>query len=217
MDETTWRSATIVWARASDIRDFTASDLAAMGEGQLARFRGLKGERAAAFLTGRALIRQLVLRLGGGPRVPLDSICPRCRKDHVAPRTPGFVLSVSHAGDLVAVAASTEPTLLGIDVEHDSAAARVSELGPVFPAASVPDLAGWTRIEAAIKADGRGVEIDPGDVRLRREPGQDGPEPDGPGPAGPPEWSAALPGRATPLQVATLPGPTGYTLSAARG
>ncbi|MDQ0726415.1 4'-phosphopantetheinyl transferase superfamily protein [Microbacterium sp. W4I20] len=207
MDEVTWRGATVVWARASDVPELSTEDLAAMGQGQLARFRELTGARAAGFLAGRALIRELVLRLGGGPYVPLDSVCARCGEHHAAPRTPGFVLSVSHAEDLVVVAAAQGREPLGVDVEHDTAALRVAELAPLFSAASAPDLAGWTRIEAAVKADGRGIVIDPGDVRLRPEPAA----------VEPAEWTAMLPGRASPLQVATLPGPTGYTLSAARG
>lgn len=207
MNEVTWRGATIVWARASDAPELSTADLAAMGQGQLARFHELSGARAAGFLAGRALIRGLVVRLGGGPIVALDSSCARCGQHHAAPRTPGFVLSVSHAEDLVVVAAAPGREPLGVDVEHDSAAVRVSELAPLFPPASVPDLAGWTRIEAVVKAEGRGIAIDPGGVRLRPEPTASEPA----------EWTAMLPGRALPLQVATLPGPTGYTLSAARG
>ena len=210
MGEITWRGATIAWARPSDIHDFSEADVAAMGERQLARYRWLSGDRAAGFLAGRALIRELVVRLGGGPDVPIDSACGRCGEDHGVPRTPGFVLSVSHAATLVAVAVSRGSSPLGIDVEADSAAARVSELGPLFAPADVPDVAGWTRIEAAIKADGRGIAIPPGSVRLR-------PTAHGSSSQRPQEWSAAVPGRSTPLQVVTLAGPAGHRLSVARG
>ena len=210
MAEITWHGATIAWARVADLGDFTEADLAAMGERQLARHRQLSGARAAGFLAGRALIRTLVVGLGGGDDVPLDSSCAGCGEDHAAPRTPGFVLSVSHAEDLVAVAVSRGSAPLGVDLERNSAEDRVAELGPMFPAGSAPDLAGWTRIEAAVKADGRGVEIDPNTVRL--EPARSVPPA-----AGPLVWSAVLPGRRSPLQVATLPGPDGHTLSVARG
>lgn len=208
MGEITWRGTTIAWAQVSDVGATAATELAAMGVRQLARHRQLSGVRAAGFLAGRLLIRELVLRLGGGPAVTLDSACPRCGDDHAAPRTPGFMLSVSHADDLVAVAVSTGTTPVGVDIEPDSAAARVAELAPMFAPGPAPDLAGWTQIEAAVKADGRGLEIDPGTVVVR-------PEPLGPG--SPQVWSVTLPGRPQRLQAATLPGPAGFTLSVARG
>lgn len=205
MGEITWREATIAWVRVSDVGDFTEADLAAMGEHQLLRYRQLSGARAAGFLAGRALIRTLVIGLGSGPEVILDSLCSRCGEHHAAPRTPGFVLSVSHADDLVAAAVARGSAPLGVDLERNSAAARVTDLRTMFAFGRAPDLAGWTRIEAAIKADGRGVEIEPSAVRL---------EPQGPESS---EWSAVLPGRPSPLRVATLPGPDDYTLSVARG
>lgn len=207
MGEDAWRGATIVWARVAELRAFTAVDLAEMGESQRVRLGQLSGARAAAFLAGRALIREVVLRLGGGPRIPLDSRCERCGQDHSVPRTPGFTLSVSHADGLVAVAASRGTDALGIDLESDGAASRVAQLGPIFAPADPPDLAAWTRIEAAIKADGRGVGIDPATVRLRDA------APNG----GAPQWSVVLPGSSSTLHVTTLPGPDGHTLSIARG
>lgn len=206
----TWRGAVVGWARPSDMHDFSTADLAVMGAGQLARHRGLSDRRASRFLAGRALIRELVVGLGGGPEVLVGSVCRRCGGDHGVPETPGFVLSVSHADDLVAVAVSRDEVALGVDIESNSAESRVAQLGPLFAEGAVPDLAGWTRIEAALKADGRGVAVAPGSVSLRPV--------DRAGEAsGPPEWSAIVPGRVSPLRVATLPGPVGHTLSVARG
>lgn len=203
-DETTWRDVTIAWARVSQPRDFTEADLAAMGSAQLARFGRLTGREAAGFLAGRKLIRDVVRRLRAGDEVRIDSRCVRCGEHHGAPRTPGVALSVSHAGDLVVVAASRHAQTLGVDIEAVVAESRMTQLAPMFAAASVPDLAGWTRIEAAVKADGRGFEIEPSAVRLHPLPLDRG------------EWSAALPGRATRLRVATIEGPDGYVLSIAR-
>ena len=205
--ETTWQDATIAWVRPSELRDFSTADLASMGEAQCERLRSLSGSRARGFLAGRALIHDLVVRLGGGPAVLIDSVCPRCGRDHDAPRTPGFTLSVSHAADLVAVAVSRGERPLGVDIEHDSAASRVVELSALFTPRSAPALAGWTRIEAAIKADGRGITVAPADVRLYAEEQRGEPQ----------QWSARLPDRAQPLRVSTLAGPVGYTLSVARG
>lgn len=207
MDEITWRDITIAWARPPAVRGFAEDDLAAMGESQVARYRALDPVRAEGFLAGRALLRQLILRLGGASGVTLDSACPRCGRDHGVPRTRGFVLSVSHAHDLVAVAVSRGSAPMAIDVEHAASSTRVAELAPLFAPRPAPDLAEWTRIEAAVKADGRGLAIDPADVRLQAETVG----------AFLQEWTAELPGRASRLPVMTLAGPPGYTLSAARG
>lgn len=210
MGEITWRGAMIAWAHTSAF-DVAEADLAAMGERQIARYRQLDGARASGFLAGRALIRELVLRLGGGPVVHLDSACARCGDDHAVPRTDGFMISVSHADDLVAVAVAPGAAPLGVDLEANADHARVTELGPMFAPEPAPDLAGWTRIEAAIKADGRGFAIDPRDVRLQPQP-----EHSGAPVQTPPTWLAELPDTVPRLQVATLPGPAGYTLSVAR-
>ncbi|WEK62190.1 MAG: hypothetical protein P0Y60_05400 [Candidatus Microbacterium colombiense] len=211
MNEITWSGATIAWAMPSDVPDFDETDLRAMGLGQVERYRQLAGARATGFLTGRALIRDLVRRLGGGPLVALDSTCVRCGDHHAVPRTAGFVISVSHAGDLVVVGVAKGSALLGVDVEAAAADSRVAELGPMFAPRPAPDLAEWTRIEASIKADGRGVSIDPGAVRLSPVPTQASLG------VGPPLWEAVLPARSSPLRVATLAGPVGFVLSAARG
>ncbi len=207
MGEITWRDVTVVWARPSDLQGFTESDAAAMGQGQIDRFRELTGSRAQGFLAGRALIRELVRRLHGSDEVRLSSRCARCGADHGRPRSAGVSLSVSHAEDLVVVAATAGSTLLGVDVEQATADGRLDGLGPLFPDGSAPDLAAWTRIEAAVKADGRGFEIEPSEVLL--QPRSDGVEPR--------VWSATLPGRREPLEVTTLIGPPGYVLSVAVG
>lgn len=207
MGEITWRDVTVVWARPSDLQGFTESDAAAMGQGQIDRFRELTGSRAHGFLAGRALIRELVRRLHGSDEVRLSSRCARCGADHGRPRSAGVSLSVSHAEDLVVVAATAGSTLLGVDVEQATADGRFDGLGPLFPDGSAPDLAAWTRIEAAVKADGRGFEIEPSEVLL--QPRSDGVEPR--------VWSATLPGRREPLEVTTLIGPPGYVLSVAVG
>lgn len=207
MGEITWRDVTVVWARPSDLQGFTETDIAAMGQGQVARLRQLSGSRAQGFLAGRALIRALVRRIRGSDEVLLSSRCARCGADHGRPRSADVSLSVSHAEDLVVVAATAGSVLLGVDVEETASADRLDGLGPMFPDGGAPDLAAWTRIEAAVKADGRGFEIDPSEVLLH-------PRADD---ADPCVWSAVLPGSASPLEVTTLVGPPGYVLSVAVG
>ncbi|MCS3442279.1 4'-phosphopantetheinyl transferase family protein [Microbacterium phyllosphaerae] len=207
MGQITWREVTVAWARPSEQHEFTAADVAAMGQGQLDRFRELSGDRARGFLAGRALVRTLVQSIRGSGEVLIDSRCDRCGGEHGRPRTAEVSLSVSHAGDLVVVAATAGVVSLGVDVEAEVAAGRVSELGSLFPERGAPDLAGWTRVEAAVKADGRGFEIDPSAVVLH----------DGPRDVHPRVWSAVLPGRATPIDVVTVSGPPGHVLSVALG
>lgn len=207
MGEITWRDVSVVWARPSELQGFTETDAAAMGQGQVDRFRQLTGSRAQGFLAGRALIRELVRRIRGFDEIRLSSRCVRCGADHGRPRSAGVSLSVSHAEDLVVVAATARSTLLGVDVEQGTADGRLDGLGRLFPDGSAPDLAAWTRIEAAVKADGRGFEIEPSEVLLQSSP--DGSEPRA--------WSAVLPGRPSPLEVTTLVGPPGHVLSVAVG
>lgn len=207
MGEITWRDVTVVWARPSDLQGFTETDVAAMGQGQVDRFRQLTGSRAQGFLAGRALIRELVRRIRGSDDVRLSSRCARCGADHGRPRSAGVSLSVSHAEGLVVVAATAGSILLGVDVERAAADTRLDGLRPMFPDGRAPDLAAWTRIEAAVKADGRGFEIEPSDVLLQAS-GHD---------VDPCEWSALLPGGLKPLDVTTLVAPPGYVLSVAVG
>ena len=207
MGRTTWREVTVAWAKHSDQHGFTDADAAAMGQRQLDRLHQLSGDRAQGFLAGRALIRTLVQGIRGPGEVLIDSRCDRCGGDHGRPRTAGVSLSVSHAGDLVVVAAAAGIVGLGVDVEAETAAGRVGEVGSLFRGGAAPDLAGWTRLEAVVKADGRGFEVDPGAVIVH----------EGPTDAHPPVWSAALPGRLTRIEVATLTGPPGHVLSVAVG
>lgn len=207
MGEVTWRDVTVVWARPSDLQGFTETDVAGMGQGQFDRFRQLTGSRAQGFLAGRALIRELVRRIRHSDEVRLSSRCARCGADHGRPRSAGVSLSVSHAEGLVVVAATAGSILLGVDVERVAADTRLDGLRPMFPDGRAPDLAAWTRIESAVKADGRGFEIEPSDVLLQASDHD----------ADPRVWSALLPGRLKPLDVTTLVGPPGYVLSVAVG
>lgn len=206
MGEARWHDVTIVWSLVDDVDVVTEADLAEMGASQLARYHDLSGVRATAFLAGRTLLRDLVLRLGGPADFRIDSRCERCGHDHAAPRSAGFALSVSHADDLVVVAASATATAVGVDLETDAAGERVSGLRDLLPGVEAPDLAAWTRVEAAVKADGRGLAIDLDAVRLHPHAGgQDATE-----------WTVDLPGRTQGIRVATLRGPLGHTLSVAR-
>nr|WP_314845773.1 hypothetical protein [uncultured Microbacterium sp.] len=202
-----WNGVAIAWMRSAEGNDLLPAELEGMAPSQLARFRSLDAARGAVFLTGRALLRRLA-RQELGREVRIESVCARCGGDHGAPTAPGIALSVSHAEGLTAVAVSTGAVALGIDAEPVASARRVDDLAPLFPGERAPDLATWTRIEAAVKADGRGFAVEPHRVRVSANEDE---------PGGIPQWSAVLPGRETPLLVATPAGPRGYVLSVAVG
>ncbi len=103
--------------------------------------------------TAEQELRRLVAELVGtdASQVRVGRACGRCGSaDHgrpvvVAPRDSGVHVSTSRAGDLVLVAA-TRAGPVGVDVEGTSA-------GPGA------DLVAWTRTEALVKADGRGLPV----------------------------------------------------------
>ena len=138
------------------------------------------------FLVGCALAKTAVAVCTGQrpARVSFDRVCGQCGKPHGKPavRGGGPELSVSHSGDLVAVALATAP--VGVDVEQLDGRAR--ELGGGDPAtlarmvlaeeeraalaAVDPEdrarafLVAWTRKEAVTKARGDGLRVPFGDV-----------------------------------------------------
>ena len=126
--------------------------------------------------------------------------CARCGGSHGRPRVEDIAaeISVAYAGRR-AYAASvprSHAVSLGIDAEEgdDRSPAGVERMRPATT------LRDWTRIEAALKADGRGLAVDPALVRI-----------DG----GPDAWTATLPGRPTPIVGRDVPGPPGVVLSVA--
>jgi 4'-phosphopantetheinyl transferase len=112
------------------------------------------------------------------PGAAIDNPCPRCGGPHGPVRIRGAraVASVTYAGGraIVALCAGEDAAGLravGIDAEpvqdaRRDAAGLAGVLGP--GEASVRT---WTRVEAALKADGRGLRIDPATVRIEEHPG----------------------------------------------
>ncbi|HEV2781719.1 MAG TPA: 4'-phosphopantetheinyl transferase superfamily protein [Actinophytocola sp.] len=135
------------------------------------------------FLTARVVAKALAAdALGIEPgRVNLDSTCPDCGRTHGKPRVvapqghpPGRALpelSISHSGDLVAVAI-TDGLPVGVDVEQerdvsvDDLVRLTLSAGELdsFAAVAPPDkdaafFTYWARKEAILKATGRGLAI----------------------------------------------------------
>lgn len=156
-----------------------------------------------AFLTGRALAAELVAQLAPGRPTDVDSTCAVCGGPHGVPRAvhAPVHLSIAHADRLVIAAAipSGAAGALGVDIEAtDAPDAPRTDLTALFAPAPPPTLRGWTRIEAVLKADGRGLRIAPGTVRF------DGAD------------TAVLEGRS--FELSDVPGlPPGYVASVALG
>lgn len=111
----------------------------------------------------RARGRMLLADLTGG--VAVAQHCPTCGSgDHGALRAEGWAVSVSYAGDLVVAAAQQGAEALGVDVEPEGR--EVGDLAALFAPYPPPDLECWTRIEAVLKADGRGLRVPPSSVRF---------------------------------------------------
>ena len=114
-----------------------------------------------------------------------------------------FVASVSYAGNLavVAVALRTEDVgAIGVDAELDHDRQRdAAGLRGVLGGDREVTVQEWTRIEAALKADGRGLRVDPALVRVDDDP------------AG---WIARVPGVAM-ITGWDAPAPAGVTVSVA--
>ncbi|SEP28807.1 4'-phosphopantetheinyl transferase family protein [Amycolatopsis saalfeldensis] len=127
------------------------------------------------FLTGRVLAKTLAAERLGVPveTVVFDATCADCGKPHGRPRVPGadLVLSISHSGELIGVAA-TAGVPVGLDVESSSRRADASLIEYALSPAEQEALAGlpdtersaaffvyWTRKEAVMKATGKGLKI----------------------------------------------------------
>jgi 4'-phosphopantetheinyl transferase len=180
------------------------ADTARLSEPDLARADGFDVRRRSEFLRGRALVARLVSRLA--PATPgwelASGVCRRCGASHGPVVVAGapVLASLAYADDGLVVAAAApvaDAGRLGIDVEADAAdETRRADLTRLLGGTDEPVLRRWTRIEALLKADGRGLLVDPGGVRLR--PG-----------------SGRILGESTRYRLADVPGPSGYLISLA--
>ena len=176
------------------------------------RHAALDGAAARRFLAGRWLLAALIVEDPGDADLTLTSTCGRCGGDHGRPRLRRIPveISVSYAGDMVAVAAAArvDAAAVGIDIERLPSAgadAPLDGLALLFTPLPPPSTAEWTLLEAALKADGRGVAADLSHVLV-------GDRASG---ALPGSRAVAMPWRADRVDAAVIRGPEGYALSAA--
>lgn len=138
--------------------------LATLSDVERQRYDTTHPIRQSTFLAGRLLLRQLVAELTGArlADVQLTAICPDCGGPHGRPVAPGsgLHLSLTHGADVVVAAASDRP--VGIDVEPAIAPPEV--LADIESLTGHASLQRWTRTEAILKADGRGLRVDPAHV-----------------------------------------------------
>lgn len=177
--------------------------LAVLSGPDLLRAAAMASDQLNRFLRGRLLVNSLVAELFPDATgwVVSSSVCQRCGKLHAGVGVEGVLAraSVAYAPDLVVatVAPSCLVGRLGVDVEAaDVDQERALELRRMLGASSEPVLRRWTRVGAVLKADGRGLLVDPGAVHLRR-------------------GGAWLAGEHTSYEVAEVDGPSGYLISLA--
>jgi 4'-phosphopantetheinyl transferase len=167
------RVVEIWWARIRDARPELAADLDAAERGRMAAYA--RDEDKARFLLGAAVIRRVLGRELEIPpaQVRLNRTCPDCGRPHGKVATEGMQLSVSHSGELIAVAFHPS-TAVGIDVElvnpkidadslaavslSELEAAQLAEVEPAERARAFTQY--WTRKEAVVKATGDGIRAD---------------------------------------------------------
>jgi 4'-phosphopantetheinyl transferase len=135
-----------------------ARAVAMMSAAESARFES--DPQPERFLTGRMLLRELAAEATGRPleQVAISAACPDCGREHGQPRIAGLHVSLSHAGDRV-VAVAHPDRAIGVDLERrDASPERVAAIRKI---AGGVGLEHWTRFEAVLKADGRGLRVDP--------------------------------------------------------
>jgi len=163
------------WARRQDAGPGLAGLL---DETERQRWAGYRRDQdRERFVVGCALAKAVAAGAGYGEhpaRIALDRTCPRCGKPHGKPRIRGgdLELSVSHSGDLIAVAAA-RVTPVGVDVERrrdrpggQEALERyvLSEDEREAFGGGRAFLVAWTRKEAVTKATGDGLRVSFRDV-----------------------------------------------------
>jgi 4'-phosphopantetheinyl transferase len=179
-----------------------AGRLSARERDRVSRFVGRDAElRAALFIEGRRLLRELVSRLAPGVDPEVTALCGNCgADDHGAlhPVAAPVVVSLSYSGSLVAVSAapSSAVAALGIDVEAGKPGEILHDLSGLFAPAEPPTRRRWTAIEAAVKADGRGLVVPPERVEVTAT-------------------RASVPGAGEPFRLCDAGAPEGFTATLA--
>ncbi|WP_413320270.1 4-phosphopantetheinyl transferase [Agrococcus sp. 1P02AA] len=134
----------------------------------------VRGDRSAADDALRALVASLA-GVDDASEIVIVQRCPDCGGAHGRPvvaapaAARGIGVSRSHAGAAGSahhVVAAAPGVRVGIDAEpRDAPAARLDAVRALLASPAEP-LRRWTQIEAVLKADGRGLRVDPAAVVL---------------------------------------------------
>jgi 4'-phosphopantetheinyl transferase len=193
----------VAWAATSPGAVAPALASVDLGAHDIVRASAFGPDRRRAFVVGRSLIAGLVGDLFPGTSGwSVDTgTCSRCGARHGAVEITGapVVASVSYAPGLVvaAVATTDRVSRLGVDVEPGTAnPTRDRDLQQLLGRSNEPALRRWTQVEAVLKADGRGLSVDPAEVRVRSGHGRIADDP-------------------VRYRVEDVAGPTGYLISLA--
>ncbi|MEV8359819.1 chemotaxis protein CheY [Microbacterium sp. NPDC076895] len=161
----------------------------------------------------REVAWQLVRELIGQPGIRISNRCPRCGADHGPLEVEGAAVtaSVSYAAAWAVVAlAPAAAGTVGVDAEPevDPRRDRTGLTGVL--GARPATTRDWVRVEAALKADRRGLRVEPGLVRVTGTDSTDGTGDETGAP-----WRARVPGRTRAIFGWDLDGPPGVLVSAA--
>ena len=169
----------LAWAHPADFDRARARRLLGAAE----RVRAAATERADQrdrFLLGRLLVRDLAADAGGirPEEVNVTATCEHCGREHSRPRVswpaaagPPPSVSLASCDGLVVAALAPAAVPVGVDVERSRA--TTSRTAEAERRGAVTDLVGgsrrtairrWVRAEAVLKADGRGLRVEPAAV-----------------------------------------------------
>jgi 4'-phosphopantetheinyl transferase len=170
----------VAWGRPAAFDRDRALGL--LGAAERARAGVTRDDRLDRFLLGRMLLRDLAADAGGvqAEQVAVEAACERCGLEHGRPRLrwpdaagPAPSVGLASCDGLVVAALAPPEVAVGIDVERPRAA--TSRGAEVERRDAVSQLLGgprrtairrWVRAEAVLKADGRGLRVEPAHVRI---------------------------------------------------
>ena len=152
--------------------------LGLLGAAERARAAGLvRDDRLDRFLLGRMLLRDLAADAGGVPaeQVAVEAACERCGLEHGRPRLrwpdaagPAPSVGLASCDGLVVAALAPPDVAVGIDVERPRAATtrgaeaeRRDAVALLLGGPRRTAIRRWVRAEAVLKADGRGLRVEP--------------------------------------------------------
>ncbi|MEL4317603.1 4'-phosphopantetheinyl transferase superfamily protein [Leifsonia sp. YIM 134122] len=184
-------SAIVRWETSTPSQERRHRILELLSAPERARWEAATTEQGGdRFLVGRMLLRELSAELLGLPleAITVQAECPSCGGPHGIPRISVHGAAAPHAGlshttDLVVavILPATAGSAVGIDVETVAGSRErltaIDELVPVQPGSrrvstARATLRRWTRVEAVLKADGRGLLVDPRAVTVQRAAGR---------------------------------------------